>query len=184
MVCREERAEFSRTLAPFLMSWLTIPPMFRALPGMALEENTTVSPGIILTYLCVPLAILLSAASASPCEPVHTMQSFSGGNWLTSSGDMKVSSGTSMVFICRPISTTFSMDLPNTQTFLSQFLAALMIWASLLTLDAKVEMSILPVVLRMMSFIAEATCFSEIEKPSTSALVESDRSSVTPAAPI
>ena len=53
--------------------------MFNAFPGIALDENTTVSPGIILTYLCEPSAILDKAAKASPCDPVQTIHSFSGG---------------------------------------------------------------------------------------------------------
>ena len=56
----------TKTLAPALNKRLTTTLILDAFPGIGLDEKTTVSPGLILTNLCVPLAIRLNAAKASP----------------------------------------------------------------------------------------------------------------------
>ena len=63
--------------APALYNLLIVRLINCSLPGIGELENTTVSPGINLICLCVPLAILERAANGSPCEPVHKMVSLS-----------------------------------------------------------------------------------------------------------
>ena len=48
------------------------------LPGIAELAKITVSVGIIVIFLCVPFAILLRAASSSPCVPVHKISNLFG----------------------------------------------------------------------------------------------------------
>ena len=184
VVCRDWKVWFWITLAPFLTSLFTMPETFNALPGIGLDESRTVSPGIICTNLWVLFAILERAASCSPCDPVQTIHNLSASVWLTRSGEIKVSSGTSIVFILRPISTTFSIERPKTQTFRPHSLAALIICERRCTFEAKVDTISLFGVFFIISIIEEATCFSLMEKPGTSEFVESDISNVTPAAPI
>ena len=130
------------------------------------------------------MAILLKAAIGSPWLPVHTMQMRLGGRVLSSLPLMKELSGILMTPFFLAMSHTFSMERPNTATFLPHDTAASRIWLRRRTLDAKVETSSLPGVLRICSLIANATWRSEIEKPGTDELVESLINRVTPAWPM
>ena len=98
--------------------------------------------------------------------------------------EIKELAGILMTPLRRPISQTFSMDLPKTATFLPQETAASRIWLRRRTLDAKVDTSRRPGVLRICSLIARATCLSEMEKPGTDEFVESLISRVTPVWPM
>ena len=62
-------------------------------PGIGEELNTTVSSGIILICLCVPLAIRESAAIGSPWEPVHKISNSCLGILLILLGSTNVSGG-------------------------------------------------------------------------------------------
>lgn len=92
--------------------------------GIGLDENTTVSPGMILIQRCVPLAIRLNAANGSPWEPVQTMQILLAGSEFSWSGVMKCFSGMAMMPSLRAICTTFSIDRPKTATLRPQATAA------------------------------------------------------------
>ena len=80
----------------------------------------------------------------------------------------------------RPISTTFSIDLPNTAIFRLQATAASKIWLTRKTLEAKVETNKRPGVFFIWERMAFATIRSEMEEPGTDELVESDNNKSTP----
>ena len=71
--------------APHRVNKLTIWAIIMPFPGIALEEKTTVSPGITLISLCSPLAILLNAAFGSPWLPVQRISISPALNLLISS---------------------------------------------------------------------------------------------------
>ena len=80
-------------MAPALNKRLTTTLILDAFPGIGLDEKTTVSPGLILTNLCVPLAIRLNAAKASPWLPVHRIKISLSGNFFASLLLIKKESG-------------------------------------------------------------------------------------------
>src|SRR5699024_11588098 len=81
------------TSAPARYNAFIVRLILLVLPGIGEELNTTVSSGIILICLCVPLAILDNAAIGSPCEPVHRMSSSCLGTLLILLGSINVSGG-------------------------------------------------------------------------------------------
>ena len=82
---------FVNTLTPFRYSLFIVLDILIAFPGIADDENTTRSFSFNFICLCVPFAILDSAASGSPCVPVHSKQTFSGGSSFDSSGVINIS---------------------------------------------------------------------------------------------
>ena len=78
---------FVKTLTPFKYNLLIVLWILKALPGMALDENITISSGLNLICLWVPSAILDNAARGSPWEPVHSIVTSPGFRVLATSGD-------------------------------------------------------------------------------------------------
>ena len=77
--CPETWTSWKITLAPFIDSSLIMRDTAFSFPGIGLELRTIVSFGLIVTFLCTPLAMRDSAAIASPWLPVVMMTVCSSG---------------------------------------------------------------------------------------------------------
>ena len=105
------------TFAPFKYNLLIILLIDIAFPGIGDDENITVSSGIRVIFLSLPLAILDKAASGSPCDPVHNKHTLDGSILLASSLVMNIS--LSLIYPhSKAISILLFILLPNTATFL------------------------------------------------------------------
>ena len=67
------------TFAPLADSSLITLDTDFSLPGIGLELNITVSPGMMVTFLCTSAAMRDNAAMDSPWLPVVIRTVFSGG---------------------------------------------------------------------------------------------------------
>src|SRR3989338_7831287 len=76
----------------------------RSLPGTTDEESTTVSPFLILTYLCVFIATRMSAANSSPCAPVASITTLLSGRCSSCAASINVLSETLSIPSCFTIS--------------------------------------------------------------------------------
>ena len=115
---------------------------------------------------------------------MHTIQIRFAGSVFNSLPVIKEESGILIYPSLLPISSTFSILLPNTATLRLHATAASRICAKRYVLDANVETIILPGVFAICSLIACATLPSEIDHPGTEEFVESLINKVTPICPI
>ena len=95
----------------------------RSLPGIGEDERITRSPCLILTWRCSPVAIRVSAALSSPCEPVQTITILLSGNRLISFESTTVSFGAISASRESAISTVWTMLRPTKATLRSSRLA-------------------------------------------------------------
>ena len=112
------------TSAPLRNSSLITRPTVTSLPGMALAEMMTLSPGPMSTCLWVENAMRYRALISSPCEPVVTMTCWFRGSPFSRLMSTSVFFGTFMYPSSVDTFIMFSMLRPVTATFRPQAAAA------------------------------------------------------------
>jgi hypothetical protein len=146
-------------------------------------EKTTVSPARSSTCGWSRYAIRRSAESGSPCEPVDTITTFSGGNWSTSRSPISIPSGTLMCPSERPMLMFLRIERPTSATFRPSWAAASTTCCTRWMFDAKQVTTMRPLQFWNTRSRFGPTSDSDGEKPGRSALVESPHSSSSPSRP-